>query len=88
VAELLHYDPVTGKLLLKAKNKFNTMDNLELMLPEGNNTIKSIKIEDKEGNFIDEVPGSDHEVYIPIELAELYKSTQPSIEHGYLIKHF
>jgi putative protease len=55
-----------GRLLLRAKNRFQRGDRLELMTPEGNLTLLAEDIRLLKNNVaIDEVPGSDYEVSLP-----------------------
>lgn len=68
VAEAIGTDG--SRLLLKAKNKFRQGDRLELMTPEGNQTFIADDIRLlKNQAVIDEVPGSDYEVSLPVPTA-------------------
>lgn len=65
VAETIGTDG--DRLLLKAKNKFRLGDRLELMTPSGNRSFiaEDIRLLKNQSN-IEEVPGSDYEVSLPI----------------------
>jgi putative protease len=51
-------------LEIMAKNKFLVGDELELLSPQGNQCFRLEKIEDLNGNAMQEVPGGGWEVRI------------------------
>ncbi|MDM8565943.1 U32 family peptidase [Candidatus Halobeggiatoa sp. HSG11] len=62
VGEVLGY---TGDMLdIEVKNHFERGDNLELILPEGNQRFKLEQLEDQYNNAIEVAPGSGHTVRI------------------------
>ncbi len=72
VGEVLGY---TGELLdIEVKNHFERGDNLELILPQGNQRFKLAQLEDKYGNNIEVAPGSGHTVRIrpPVPIETTY----------------
>jgi putative protease len=64
--EIIEYDPVTGLGLIDVKNKFSLGDQLELILPEGNQNISVTAMENRYGQSLTEAPGGGHFVKIPL----------------------
>jgi len=69
VAEITGYDEASGLTEVLAKNKFGVGNELELIRPEGNLRFTLEAMEDMHGKPVDEAPGSDHRVRIPLPAA-------------------
>lgn len=70
VGEIADYNSQTGMAEVIVKNKFMTGDRIEIMQPNGNQSITLAHIEDQYGNKVDCAPGSGHVVRIPVETLE------------------
>ncbi|OOZ42301.1 U32 family peptidase [Solemya pervernicosa gill symbiont] len=66
VAEITGHDEASGLTEVLAKNKFGVGDELELIRPSGNIRFKLESMQDMKGNAMDEAPGSDYRVRIPL----------------------
>ncbi|PMR72940.1 tRNA 5-hydroxyuridine modification protein YegQ [Billgrantia endophytica] len=66
VGEVIGYDPERGVLDVDVKNRFETGDGMELMLPGGNRRFTLEHIENKHGQTVAAAPGSGHIVRIPV----------------------
>jgi putative protease len=64
--EIRHYDSATGLAEIEVKNKFAVGDRVELILPEGNRDIVVERMQDLQGQAMQEAPGAGYEVKIPI----------------------
>lgn len=73
VAEVTGMDAATGLVELEAKNKFFRGDRLELITPGGNQGFVLDRLEDMDGNPLDEVPGGGWKVRaaIPAETSDM-----------------
>ncbi len=83
VGEMIDYDSSRQMLYVEAKNQFSVNDQIEIMLPAGNQLVKLEAIMDKNGHQIERAPGSGHIVQIP---AIINDTSQ--LEHGYIIRHW
>ncbi|QJQ95996.1 tRNA 5-hydroxyuridine modification protein YegQ [Halomonas sp. PA5] len=66
VGDVIGYDPDRGWLEVEVKNRFETGDTLELMLPGGNRRFTLARIESRSGEAMAVAPGSGHRVRIPV----------------------
>ncbi|MBD3671061.1 MAG: U32 family peptidase C-terminal domain-containing protein, partial [Gammaproteobacteria bacterium] len=66
VGEITGYDADRGMAEVLVKNKFAVGDELELLLPEGNQPLVLDRIESRKGEAMQEVPGGGYEVLIPL----------------------
>jgi U32 family peptidase len=64
VAEVSGIDQATGWVQLDVKNKFRVGDRLELMTPVGNRDFVLDRMEDLQGNHMQEAPGGGYRVRI------------------------
>ncbi|MCW8975010.1 MAG: tRNA 5-hydroxyuridine modification protein YegQ [Sedimenticola sp.] len=62
VAEVIGFDPASGKSLLDVKNKFGVGDQLELLTPTGNQLFVLDTMEDQHGNSMQVAPGGGYVV--------------------------
>jgi len=74
VGEVVEFDQARGLAEVKVKNKFAVGDQLELILPCGNQTIRLEHMEDLQGNPMQEAPGGGYEVRIPLPNANYTKA--------------
>lgn len=83
VGEIESYDPQTGRTGVLAKNKFVKGDQIEVMLPGGNQWITLDHMEDDQGRKVSEVLGSGYRVtlLLPTEM------TESDVTMGLLIRH-
>lgn len=66
VAEVEHYDAVTGLAELKVKNKFRVGDEMELITPRGNRRFRLERMLDQHGDALEEAPGGGWTVRAPL----------------------
>ena len=66
VAEVEHYDAVTGLAELKVKNKFRVGDEMELITPRGNRRFRLESMLDQHGDALEEAPGGGWTVHAPL----------------------
>ena len=66
VGEVESYDAESGLAVIDVKNKFAVGDSLELMTPQGNQTITLAAMSDERGNPMDEALGGGYRVKIPL----------------------
>jgi putative protease len=66
VGEITDYDTRKGLAEVDVKNRFKVGDELEILLPGGNRSIKLDHMEDSQGNSVQVAPGSGHHVRIPL----------------------
>lgn len=65
--EVIEYDTDKAEMIVDVKNRFEIGDEIELMLPSGNQTITLDCITNDRGERMDVAPGSGHIVRIPFE---------------------
>jgi len=70
VAEVASVDSASGLVQVEVKNKLRVGDRLELMTPVGNHSFVLERMEDLQGNPLDEAPGGGWRVRIGIPPAE------------------
>jgi len=66
VGEIRSFDGQSGLAEVEVKNKFRIGDRLELILPSGSRTLTLERMEDLNGNRMEEVPGGGYRVRIPL----------------------
>jgi putative protease len=66
VGEIASFDKATGLAQIIVKNRFDTGDQLEVILPDGNYQFEVNHIESETGESMDCAPGSGYVVRIPI----------------------
>ncbi|MEW5754700.1 MAG: tRNA 5-hydroxyuridine modification protein YegQ [Pseudomonadota bacterium] len=71
VGEVTGYNQEKQLAEILAKNKFAVGDEIELVLPGGNQRFVLSHIEDKAGNPVQEVPGGGHVVRIAVPTSEV-----------------
>ena len=64
--EITGYDSASGMIEIDVKNRFAVGDELEILLPGGNHTIRLERMENRDGEAIDIAPGGGHRVRIPL----------------------
>ena len=64
--EIRRFDRASGMAEVLVKNKFAVGDRLEIILPEGNSDLVLERMEDLEGNAMQEAPGGGYQVKIPL----------------------
>ena len=69
VGEIRSYDTDKGLAEIMVKNKFAVGDSLEIISPQGNQTIKLDHMENLKGEDMQEAPGGGYEVRIPLPKA-------------------
>ena len=67
VGGLVSYDPESGMAEIDVKNKFAIGDQLELILPKGNQIFELKDMCDMDGNHMDIAPGGGYRVKIPLQ---------------------
>lgn len=72
VGEIINYD--NGMAEIDVKNKFAVGDSLELILPDGNQTITLEKMEDLKGKPMNEALGGGYQVRISLPDADYSKA--------------
>lgn len=73
VAEIVDFNSDSGLAEVEVKNKFAVGDELELILPQGNQTIRLQGMQDLNGNPMHEAPGGGYQVRIPLPPADYNK---------------
>ena len=68
-AEVSNHDNDTGLTELMVKNKFKVGDELELVLPEGNQRFQLESMQDQHGHDLQEAPGSGYVVRVALPKA-------------------
>jgi putative protease len=81
VGEIIDYDAQKGLATVDVKNHFAVGDDIEIMLPGGNQRMKLSNLEDKDGNATQVAPGSGHVVKVPLE------TTAEEASKGLVIQH-
>lgn len=66
VGEITGYDGASGMAGVLVKNKLRLGDELELILPQGNRHFRLERMEDMNGNRMEEAPGGGYRVRIPV----------------------
>lgn len=66
VGEVIAYDPAEQMATIDVKNRFAVGDNLELILPQGNQPFRLESITSDKGETMEVAPGSGHIVTIPV----------------------
>jgi len=69
VGEVAGFDIDRGLALVDVKNKFAVGDTLELLTPAGNHRFTLGRMQDEEGQPMDEAPGGGYRVAIPLPAA-------------------
>lgn len=69
VGEILNFDKQTGMLEIDVKNRFETGDTLELMMPGGNLRFELKNLENRKGEMVNVAPGNGHIVKLPLDHA-------------------
>jgi U32 family peptidase len=77
--EIRSYDTATGLATIDVKNKFSVGDQLELILPQGNQNIVVERMEGMYGQTMQEALGGGYEVKIPLPAIQA--------EHGLLARY-
>ncbi|OPX56141.1 putative protease [Oceanospirillum multiglobuliferum] len=83
VGEVLSYDNQRNLLEIDVKNRFETGDTLELMLPGGNRRFVLNTLESRKGEALNVAPGNGHIVQIPLDGATL---SQADLEYALLMR--
>ncbi|MET0071453.1 MAG: tRNA 5-hydroxyuridine modification protein YegQ [Candidatus Thiodiazotropha sp.] len=71
VGEVTGVDGATGLIDLDVKNKIRVGDRLELMTPGGNHSFVLQRMEDQNGNAMDEAPGGGYRVRVELPVREV-----------------
>jgi putative protease len=71
VGEIVGYDHEKGMAEILAKNKIVVGDELELILPQGNQRFKLEHMENLKGQTVEQAAGGGHHVMIPMPEQEL-----------------
>ena len=79
VGEVIGKDEATHEWIIDTKNKFSVGDDIELMLPQGNQVFRLSSMKNKHGEPVEVAPGSGHQVRIPM-------SDNCSADFGLLMK--
>jgi len=66
VAEILEQDANSGQALLDVKNKLVVGDSIELVTPDGNQTLVLAAMEDEHGRAMQGAPGGGYRVRVPL----------------------
>ncbi|MBI5752449.1 MAG: tRNA 5-hydroxyuridine modification protein YegQ [Hydrogenophilales bacterium] len=66
VGDVVTYDAATGLAEIVVKNRFQVGDRLEILHPQGNQTLLLERMENIEGVTVSTAPGSGHRVRIPL----------------------
>ena len=66
VGEVIAYNKTTGMAELDVKNKIRVGDKLEIIQPSGNVNVLLERMEDLQGNTIEEAPGSGWKIRIAL----------------------
>lgn len=83
VGEVLSYDDQRNLLEIDVKNRFETGDTLELMLPGGNRRFVLNTLESRKGESLNVAPGNGHVVQIPLDGATL---SSADLEYALLMR--
>jgi putative protease len=70
VGEIIGYDSASGMAEVDVKNKLSVGDSLELILPQGNQTLQLEKMFDMYGHEMHEALGSGYKIKIPVPTAD------------------
>ena len=62
----MSYEPASGWLTVKVKNKMTRGETLEIITPKGNHRVTLDAMEDLEGQRMEIAPGDGHTVRIPL----------------------
>ena len=73
VGEITGFDSDKGLAEILVKNKFAVGDKLEVILPNGNQTITLQHMENLKGEEMQEVPGGGYQIRIPLPAADYDK---------------
>jgi len=73
VGEITSFDSDKGLAEILVKNKFAVGDRLEVILPDGNQTITLQHMENLKGEEMQEVPGGGYQIRIPLPAADYDK---------------
>ena len=73
VGEITSFDANKGLAEILVKNKFAVGDRLEVILPNGNQTITLQHMENLKGEEMQEVPGGGYQIRIPLPAADYDK---------------
>ena len=73
VGEITSFDADKGLADILVKNKFAVGDRLEVILPNGNQTITLQHMENLKGEEMQEVPGGGYQIRIPLPAADYDK---------------
>jgi len=73
VGEITGFDADKGLAEILVKNKFAVGDKLEVILPNGNQTITLEHMENLKGEEMQEVPGGGYQIRIPLTAADYDK---------------
>ncbi len=68
VGEVIETNGPSDRLKIEVKNRFELGDELELMTPDGNFTLKVETLENLKGELIDVAPGSGHQIILPLPM--------------------
>ncbi|MES9990805.1 MAG: tRNA 5-hydroxyuridine modification protein YegQ [Candidatus Thiodiazotropha sp.] len=71
VGEVTGVDSDSGLIDLDVKNKIRVGDRLELMTPEGNRSFVLQRMEDQNGNAMQEAPGGGYRVRVELPVREV-----------------
>lgn len=82
VGEVLSFNDQTGMLEVDVKNRFETGDTLELMLPGGNVRFELKNLENRKGEGINVAPGNGHIVNLPLD----GKVNEADLEYALLMR--
>ncbi len=74
VGEVMCYDSDSGLAEIRVKNKFAVGDEIEVITPDGNQTIVLSHMENLDGVAMPEAPGSGYTVRIPLPQANYDKA--------------
>jgi putative protease len=71
VGEVTGVDGVSGLIDLDVKNKIRVGDRLELLTPAGNRSFVLQRMEDRNGNAMQEAPGAGYRVRVELPIREV-----------------
>ncbi len=74
VGEVISYDNDSGLAEIRVKNKFAVGDEIEVITPDGNQTVVLSHMENVDGVAMSEAPGSGYTVRIPLSQANYEKA--------------
>ncbi len=84
VAEVKGVDESSGLIQIDVKNKIRVGDRLELMTPLGNRSFVLERMQDLQGNGMQEAPGGGYQVCISVPESESEKETENGLLCRYL----